>query len=168
MELVATPRRSDVVTAFGTTRVGILGVHLKGKPENWHIQNYNLVHSAKLAGAETWYIIARTGGYLKGLVTGTRIHRSAIRTDPDRRSVQRDGENRPWRTAQPCRNSVDFNRNAELFPIPLLDGGHLFYYAVEAICGKAMNEKMQQFGFKIGLMLVTSLMSPPPTTTSCV
>jgi len=45
-----------------------------------------------------------------------------------------------------------------LFPIPLLDGGHLFYYAVEVIRGKAMNDKAQQFGFKIGLMLVTSLM----------
>ncbi len=45
-----------------------------------------------------------------------------------------------------------------LFPIPLLDGGHLLYYAVEAVRGKAMNEKVQQFGFKIGLMLVTSLM----------
>jgi membrane-associated protease RseP (regulator of RpoE activity) len=33
-----------------------------------------------------------------------------------------------------------------LFPIPLLDGGHLFYYGVEVIRGKAMNEKAQQFG----------------------
>jgi regulator of sigma E protease len=45
-----------------------------------------------------------------------------------------------------------------LFPIPLLDGGHLVYYAVEAVRGKAMNDKLQQFGFKVGLMLVTSLM----------
>ncbi|MFZ3327400.1 MAG: site-2 protease family protein, partial [Methylocella sp.] len=45
-----------------------------------------------------------------------------------------------------------------LFPIPLLDGGHLLYYAVEAVRGKAMTDKVQQFGFKVGLMLVTSLM----------
>jgi regulator of sigma E protease len=45
-----------------------------------------------------------------------------------------------------------------LLPIPLLDGGHLFYYTVEAMRGEAMNERAQQFGFKIGLMLVTILM----------
>jgi regulator of sigma E protease len=45
-----------------------------------------------------------------------------------------------------------------LLPVPLLDGGHLVYYAVEAMRGKAMNERAQQLGFKIGIMLVTSLM----------
>jgi regulator of sigma E protease len=45
-----------------------------------------------------------------------------------------------------------------LFPIPLLDGGHLLCYAVEAVRGKAIKDKLKQFGFKIGLMLVTSLM----------
>jgi regulator of sigma E protease len=44
-----------------------------------------------------------------------------------------------------------------LFPIPLLDGGHNFYYAVEAIRGK-MNEKAQQIDFNIGFTLVTTLM----------
>ena len=43
-------------------------------------------------------------------------------------------------------------------PIPLLDGGHLFYYAVEAVRGRAMGEKAQEFGFKIGLTLVAGLM----------
>ena len=71
LELVATPRRRDVVTAFGTTRVGILGVQSKGKPENWHVRHYDFVDSVKLAGTETWWVIARTGGYLKGLVVGT-------------------------------------------------------------------------------------------------
>ena len=71
IELVATPRRRDVVTAFGTTRVGILGVQSTAKPENWRIQHYDFVDSVQLAGSETWYVIARTGGYLKGFVAGT-------------------------------------------------------------------------------------------------
>ncbi len=45
-----------------------------------------------------------------------------------------------------------------LMPIPLLDGGHLFYYAVEAVRGRALGEKAQEFGFKIGLTLVAGLM----------
>src|SRR4029453_17879810 len=45
-----------------------------------------------------------------------------------------------------------------LLPVPLLDGGHLVYYAAEAIRGKAMNARVQQFGFDIGGVLLTSLM----------
>jgi regulator of sigma E protease len=44
------------------------------------------------------------------------------------------------------------------FPIPLLDGGHLLFYAAEAIRGKAMNEKAEQFSINIGFTLVTTLM----------
>jgi regulator of sigma E protease len=45
-----------------------------------------------------------------------------------------------------------------LFPIPLLDGGHLLFYGVEAIRGRPLGEKTQEFGFRIGLVLVLSLM----------
>jgi len=45
-----------------------------------------------------------------------------------------------------------------LFPIPMLDGGHLLFYAIEAIRGKPLNEKAQEYGFRIGLTLVLSLM----------
>jgi regulator of sigma E protease len=61
-ELVATPRRRDVVTTFGTTRVGILGV--QSKPEYWHIQHYNLVDSFKLAGLEFRLCPATLDSYL--------------------------------------------------------------------------------------------------------
>ena len=45
-----------------------------------------------------------------------------------------------------------------LFPIPLLDGGHLMYYAAEAIRGKPLSDEIQEFGFRIGLALVSMLM----------
>jgi regulator of sigma E protease len=44
-----------------------------------------------------------------------------------------------------------------LFPIPVLDGGHLMYYAIEALRGKPMADKIQQYGFKIGIALVLTL-----------
>lgn len=44
-----------------------------------------------------------------------------------------------------------------LFPIPVLDGGHLLYYAVEAVRGKPLADKVQQWGFKIGIALVVTL-----------
>jgi regulator of sigma E protease len=45
-----------------------------------------------------------------------------------------------------------------LFPIPLLDGGHLLYYAVEAVLGRPLGERAQDVGFRLGLVLVLGLM----------
>ncbi|MGH6916057.1 MAG: RIP metalloprotease RseP, partial [Geminicoccales bacterium] len=45
-----------------------------------------------------------------------------------------------------------------LFPIPMLDGGHLFFYAIEAVRGKPLGEKAQEIGFRIGLVVVLGLM----------
>lgn len=44
-----------------------------------------------------------------------------------------------------------------LFPIPMLDGGHLLFYAVEAVLGKPLGDRAQEYGFRIGLALVLSL-----------
>lgn len=45
-----------------------------------------------------------------------------------------------------------------LLPIPVLDGGHLVYYAIEALRGRPVSEKTQAIGLRIGLALVGSLM----------
>ncbi|HLF58898.1 MAG TPA: site-2 protease family protein, partial [Alphaproteobacteria bacterium] len=45
-----------------------------------------------------------------------------------------------------------------LFPVPVLDGGHLLFYAAEAIRGKPLGPKAQEMGFRIGLALVVGLM----------
>jgi len=44
-----------------------------------------------------------------------------------------------------------------LFPVPLLDGGHLLYYAFEAVRGRPLGERAQEYGFRVGMMLVLSL-----------
>jgi len=45
-----------------------------------------------------------------------------------------------------------------LFPIPMLDGGHLLYYAYEAVRGRPLGERAQEIGFRVGIALVLSLM----------
>lgn len=44
-----------------------------------------------------------------------------------------------------------------LFPIPVLDGGHLLYYGCEAVLGRPLGEKAQEVGFRFGLALVLGL-----------
>lgn len=46
-----------------------------------------------------------------------------------------------------------------LLPIPILDGGHLLYFVIEAIQGKPVSERVQLYGFKLGMLLLIFLMS---------
>jgi regulator of sigma E protease len=45
-----------------------------------------------------------------------------------------------------------------LFPIPLLDGGHLLFYGAEAVLGRPLGQRAQEYGFRVGLFLVLALM----------
>ena len=45
-----------------------------------------------------------------------------------------------------------------LFPIPLLDGGHLLFYLIEAVRRKPLSDRTQEIGFRIGLAVVLMLM----------
>ncbi|MCW8885424.1 MAG: RIP metalloprotease RseP, partial [Motiliproteus sp.] len=45
-----------------------------------------------------------------------------------------------------------------LLPIPMLDGGHLLYYVIEAVRGRPVSEKIQIIGLKIGMALLMTLM----------
>jgi len=45
-----------------------------------------------------------------------------------------------------------------LFPIPLLDGGHLMFYGFEKVLGKPLSQKTQEGFFRIGMFLLLSLM----------
>ena len=45
-----------------------------------------------------------------------------------------------------------------LFPVPMLDGGHLLYYAIEVVTGKPVSDRIQIFGQQIGIALLGTLM----------
>jgi len=46
-----------------------------------------------------------------------------------------------------------------LLPVPVLDGGHLMYYLVEAVTGRPVSEAVQLAGQKLGILLLLLLMS---------
>jgi regulator of sigma E protease len=45
-----------------------------------------------------------------------------------------------------------------IFPIPILDGGHLLYYGFEAVLGRPLGAKAQDMGFRLGLAVMLGLM----------
>jgi regulator of sigma E protease len=156
--LVATPRRRELKTSFGRTFTGVLGVEANASAANWHIQHYGIVDSARLACGETWFIIEQTGAYVGGLFTGRE---STDQLSGPIRIAEVSGEMAKIGFAALLNLAAVLSISIgilNLVPIPLLDGGHLFYYAIEAVRGRALNEQIQQVGFKIGLTLVAGLM----------
>ncbi len=156
--LIATPRRRELSTPLGASRVGVLGVEANASAANWYVQHYGLAESAKLATFETWSIIEQTGSYCGRLITGresTDQLSGPIRIAEVSGQMAKIGLAALLNLAAVLSISIGI---LNLLPIPLLDGGHLFYYAIEAVRGKALNERIQQVGFRIGLTLVAALM----------
>jgi regulator of sigma E protease len=158
LDLTATPQRREIKTPFGPERVGVLGVASSGIPANWRKQYYSLPGAAAEAGKETWYVISRTGSYLGGLVVGresTQQLSGPIRIAEVSGEVAKSGFWPLINLAAILSISIGL---LNLLPVPLLDGGHLLYYAAEALRGRALTERAQELGFRVGIAFVAGLM----------
>lgn len=157
-DIVATPRRTEINTPFGKTRAAVLGISANGAPGNWSHKSYSLVESVELGFSETWFVIERTGSYLGGLIVGKE---SADQLSGPIRIAEVSGEMAKIGFAALMNLAAILSISIgllNLMPVPLLDGGHLLYYAYEAVRGRALNQKVQEFGFRIGMTLVGALM----------
>jgi regulator of sigma E protease len=158
IDLVATPRQRDVSSGFGTTRVGAVGIKASSKAEDIYVKTYSLGQSAVLAVSETWFVVSRTGSYLTALVSG---HKSGTELSGPISIAAMSGETAKigfgalLTFAAFISISVGF---MNLLPVPILDGGYLFYYIIEVVRGRALTEKTQQLGFRIGLTFLGGLM----------
>lgn len=158
VSLTATPRLKELDSPLGKTRVGLLGVQAGGKPEDWRTERYGVIDSLKLATHETWFVVRQTAGYLGGLAIG--------KESPDQLSgpaglAQVSGEMAKLGIAALLNLVAILSISIGLLnlaPVPLLDGGHLMFYAIEAIRGRALNERAQEIGFRIGIAVVGGLM----------
>ena len=45
-----------------------------------------------------------------------------------------------------------------LFPVPMLDGGHLVFYIIEALRRKPLSEQIQEYAFRLGLAILVGIM----------
>jgi regulator of sigma E protease len=114
--------------------------------------------SLRTALDETWFIVERTGAYVSGLFAGTESTdqlSGPIRIAQVSGVVATAGIVALLNLAAILSVSIGL---INLVPIPLLDGGHLMFYAVEAARGRPLSERTQEFGFRVGLALVLMLM----------
>jgi regulator of sigma E protease len=107
---------------------------------------------------QTWFIVAQTGSYLGKIVTGRespdQLH-GIIGIGAVSDQMARVGFAALIGLAGLMSVSIGL---VNLLPIPVLDGGHLLYYAFEAVLGRPLGERAQEVGFRLGLAFVLCLM----------
>jgi regulator of sigma E protease len=159
LSIKATPERREISDRFGNKlKVGVIGIKRNATQQEWQFKHYGPLEAVGLAVKESYYIVSRTLGYLYDVVT---------------RRESGDQLGGPLRIADISGQvaSLGFlaliNLTAvlsvsigliNLFPIPLLDGGHLMFYAIEAVRGRPLSERAQEVGFRIGLAIVLLLL----------
>jgi regulator of sigma E protease len=144
---------------FSAWRIGVMlkQVSLDSKFDT--LRQLSPIAALPAAGKETWFFMTRSLQMIKSLVTGRASAKNV---------------SGPITIAQAAKASAELGLSrflkllalislslfiVNLLPIPVLDGGHLLFNAIEAVTGKPPGEKMMLAGQAIGLMFILSLMS---------
>ena len=157
--LKAMPALREVKDAFGNVhRIGVLGITRSMAPDDVRTEKVSPLIAVKLGVEETWFVVDRTLSYIGGVVTGRESSDQLggpIRIAQVSGQVASAGFVALMHLAAVLSVSIGL---LNLFPIPLLDGGHLLFYAIEALRGRPLSERAQEMGFRIGLAIVLMLM----------
>jgi regulator of sigma E protease len=158
VELQGTPVLKEVKDPFGNShRQGLLGISRKSLPGDVATEPVNPATAVWLGVKETWLVIDQTLTYIGRVFTGSE---PADQIGGPLRIAQISGQVATIGLAALIRLSAVLSISIgllNLFPVPLLDGGHLLFYAVEAIRGRPLSDRAQEMGFRIGLGLVLML-----------
>jgi regulator of sigma E protease len=153
--LHVTPSRTELTDRFGNHyQIGLLGIARSGM----EYVKRDPATAIMQAGTETWDLSVSTMKALWQIIIGTR---ATDELGGPLRIAQMSGEVVQggivavlWFMAVLSVNLGLIN----LFPVPVLDGGHLLFYAAEAVRGKPLGQRAQEYGFRIGLAMVLTLM----------
>jgi regulator of sigma E protease len=146
---------------------GILGISKSNATGEAIIQRASPLAAIRMGAEETYFIVERSLCFVAGVVVGRE---SADQLGGPARIAQVSGE--VWKTGLSAGGTSGAITSLlylagllsasigllNLFPIPLLDGGHLLFYSIEAVRGKPLSERAQEVGFRIGLAIVVMLM----------
>lgn len=155
MTAVVRPDRVEVTDSFGQSHeIGRLGIsrtvedYVKRNPVSalW----YATVETADIVKLSLKFIGQVIVGKRSGEELGGPIRIAKFSSETAKQGLAA----LIWFTAMLSINLGFVN----LLPIPMLDGGHLLYYSWEIIAGKPLSARIQEYGFRIGLAVVLSIM----------
>lgn len=155
IESTITPKLSISQDAFGNEiEVGLIGI-APAQPKHAKL---GVVESMGAAVVETYNLSKRTLQAVGQMIMGTR---SAEQLSGILRIADYSGQSveAGWRTVFWFMAVLSINLGlVNLFPIPMLDGGHLMFYVFEAIRGKPLSDAAQEYFFRGGFVVLIMLM----------
>lgn len=156
MSLSVTPRQSVTKDSFGNeTKVFLLGITSTGETR---YKELNPVSALGESVSQTYEIVRGTTVALGQIIAGTR---GTEDLGGPIRIAKYSGQAAKTGAAGFIIFLAILSLNLgfiNLFPVPLLDGGHLLFYAIEAARGRPLSEGAQEWGLRVGLALVLALM----------
>ncbi len=157
MQIRATPKLQVVADADGVEReIGLLGV--TPDPDKIEYVAVGPLDAAWMGVERTYGLTRQILGALGQMISGAR---GAEELGGPIRIAQMIGEisfDNPIGLAF-ILAALSVNLGLiNLFPVPMLDGGHLVFYAIEAIIGRPVKAIIQEYSFRFGLGLVLLLM----------
>jgi regulator of sigma E protease len=159
VSLRATPELKEIKDNFGNVhKMGVLGITRSTEPGDVMVERVDPATAVWLGVKETWFVIDRTLAYVGGVFAGRE---AADQVGGPLRIAQISGQVATIGLSALIHLAAVLSVSIgllNLFPVPLLDGGHLLFYAIEAVRGRPLSERAQEMGFRIGLGLVLMLM----------
>jgi regulator of sigma E protease len=159
LTLKAVPALKEVKDTFGNVhRIGILGISRSMAAADMKRQPVPPPRAVWMGIEETWFVVERTLSYIGGVVVGRE---AADQLGGPIRIAQMSGQVATMGFVALLHLAAVLSVSIgllNLFPIPLLDGGHLLFYGIEAMRGRPLSERAQEVGFRIGLAIVLMLM----------
>ncbi len=157
--LSATPVLHEEKDIFGNVEhIGLLGIRRTPTPADLKYRPVSPPRAVWMGVQETWFVVDSTLTYIGRVATG---HAPADQLGGPIRIAQMSGEVASISYVALIHLAAVLSVSIgllNLFPIPLLDGGHLLFYAIEAARGRPLSERAQELGFRIGFAIVITLM----------
>ncbi|MCF3639078.1 RIP metalloprotease RseP [Rhizobium sp. TRM95111] len=159
LDLTMVPKRTEIEDQFGNkVELGIIGIVTNEQTGNFRIVEYGPLEAVGQGALQSWHIVTGTVDYLSNLVTGRM---KADQLGGPIRVAQASGQMATLGVAALLQLAAVLSVSIgllNLMPVPVLDGGHLMFYAVEAIRGRPVGPTAQEIAFRIGMALVLMLM----------
>ncbi|MDG2243969.1 MAG: RIP metalloprotease RseP [Rhodospirillaceae bacterium] len=157
LDIIAVPRVVDETDAFGNPQKrALLGVSSSG--ETRMMVRHTPISALGLAISQTYFVVEGTFVAVGQIISGDRGTEDLggpIRIAKFSGQAAKSG----FANFVVFMAILSINLGIiNLFPVPLLDGGHLLFYAIEALRGRPLSDQAQEWGLRFGLVLVLSLM----------
>lgn len=146
------------VTPAEQGRRGVLGITRSNEPDDVRTDAVTPVEGVRLGAERTWVVVSTSLRYLGDVVIGRQ---AADQIGGPIKIAQLSGEVAKLGLGALLELTALLSASVgllNLFPIPILDGGHLLYFLIEAVRGKPLSERVQEAGTRIGLAIVSMLM----------